>query len=63
MTGFGRMRHLGVDIDVKMALRTLEYLDSWIDKEYREIIRHPGYQKRTNINPTYAMYLYGRSFS
>lgn len=62
MTGFGRMRHLGVDIDVKMALRTLEYLDSWIDKEYREIIRHPGYQKRTNINPTYAMYLYGRSF-
>ncbi len=62
MTGFGRMRHLGVDVDVKLALRSLEYLDAWIDREYREIIRHPGYQKRTNINPTYALYLYGRSF-
>ncbi|MDD3147657.1 MAG: MG2 domain-containing protein, partial [Candidatus Riflebacteria bacterium] len=62
MTGFGRMRHLGVDVDVKPALRSLEYLDAWIDREYREIIKHHGYQKRTNINPTYALYLYGRSF-
>ncbi|HNX77494.1 MAG TPA: alpha-2-macroglobulin family protein, partial [Candidatus Rifleibacterium sp.] len=62
MSGFGRMRHLGVDIDVKMALRSLEYLDAWIDREYREIIKHPGYEKRTNINSTYALFLYGRSF-
>lgn len=62
MTGFGRMRHLGVDVDVKMALNSLNYLDRWIDQEYRNIIKYPGYQKRTNINPTYALYLYGRSF-
>ena len=62
MTGFGRMRHLGVDIDVKLALNSLNYLDNWIDAEYREIIKHPEYKKHTNINPTYALYLYGRSF-
>ncbi len=62
MTGYGRMRHLGVDIDVGIALRSLEYLDAWIDREYREILRRPNYQKATNINPTYALYLYGRSF-
>ncbi len=62
MTGFGRMRHLGVDVNVDMALKSLNYLDNWIDECYREIIRHPGYQKHCNINPTYALYLYGRSF-
>ena len=62
MTGFARMRHLGVDVNVAMALKSLNYLDAWIDKYYREILRIPGYQKRVNINPTVAMYLYGRSF-
>ncbi len=62
MTGFGRMRHLGVDIDVSMALKSLNHLDNWIDEYYREIIRHSGYASRVNINPTVALYLYGRSF-
>lgn len=62
MTGFGRMRNLGVDINVDMALKSLNYLDEWITEVYQEIIKHPGYQKRCNISPTTALYLYGRSF-
>lgn len=62
MTGFGRMRHLGVDVNVDMALKSLNYLDNWVVEVYQEIIKYPGYQKRCNINPTMAMYLYGRSF-
>ncbi|PKL39468.1 MAG: hypothetical protein CVV41_20745 [Candidatus Riflebacteria bacterium HGW-Riflebacteria-1] len=62
MTGYGRMRHLGVDVDVNIALKSLNHLDNWINEVYREIIRHPGYEKRTNISPITALYLYGRSF-
>jgi hypothetical protein len=62
MTGYGRMRNLGVDIDVKMAIKSLDYLDKWIVEVYNEIIRHPGYQKHINISPITALYLYGRSF-
>jgi uncharacterized protein YfaS (alpha-2-macroglobulin family) len=62
MTGFGRMRHLGVDINVDMALKSLNYLDHWIIKVYEDVKRIPGYEKRCNINPTIALYLYGRSF-
>lgn len=62
MTGFGRMRHLGVDIDVKLALNSLTHLDSWIDEVYRQIIKYPGYEKNTNISSITALYLYGRSF-
>ncbi|MBU1108744.1 MAG: hypothetical protein KKB51_18860 [Candidatus Riflebacteria bacterium] len=62
MTGYGRMRHLGVDVDVKIALKSLNHLDKWIDEVYREIIRHPDYKNRTNISPITALYLYGRSF-
>ncbi|GAB4273473.1 MAG: alpha-2-macroglobulin family protein [Candidatus Rifleibacteriota bacterium] len=62
MTGFGRMRHLGVDVNVDMALKSLNYLDRWIVEVYQDILRVPDYEKRCNISPTVALYLYGRSF-
>lgn len=62
MTGYGRMRHLGVDVNVDIALKSLNHLDNWINEIYLEIIRHPGYKDRTNISPITALYLYGRSF-
>lgn len=62
MTGYGRMRHLGVDVDVKLALNSLNHLDNWIDEVYREIIKYSGYKQNTNISPITALYLYGRSF-
>ena len=37
-TGYGRLRHLGVKLDIAPAVKSLERLDGWIDQIYREII-------------------------
>lgn len=60
-TGFGRLRHLGAEIDPACALKALGRLDSWIDKTYREILAH-GDKDANHLNSTIALYLYGRSF-
>lgn len=61
VTGFGRLRHLGVDIDISPALQALTELDRWIDEHYREIERR-GNLEHNHLSPTVCMYLYGRSF-
>jgi uncharacterized protein YfaS (alpha-2-macroglobulin family) len=60
-TGFGRLRHLGVDVDVAPAIKALGALDAWMDKRYREIRRQPN---PDDYVPGHldAIYLYGRSF-
>lgn len=58
MCGFGRLRNLGVDIDIDIALKTLEFLDEWIDDVYRAILDRGRYV----LSPTMAMYLYARTF-
>jgi len=61
VTGFGRLRHLGVEIDVAPAIKALAGLDAWMEKSYRDILRQPhpeGYVP----DYTDALYLYGRSF-
>ncbi len=60
-TGFGRLRHLGVDIDVAPAVKSLTRLDTWMDERYREIVRQ-GRLEDSHLGPTIALYLYGRSF-
>lgn len=60
-TGFGRMRHLGVDIDVASAVKALGSLDNWIDERYQWILKH-GDKDKNHLSPTIAFYLYGRSF-
>ena len=60
-TGFGRLRHLGVDLDVSMALNALNRMDGWVDEQYRWILRH-GNKDKNNLSHTIAYYLYGRSF-
>ncbi len=60
-TGFGRLRHLGVDLPVAPALRALNHLDAWIAEVHRRSLE--GGQKDANhLTPTIALYLYGRSF-
>ena len=62
-TGFGRLRHLGVDLDVTSAIQSLTRLDAWIDETYREILKHDAKDKDKNhLSSTIALYLYGRSF-
>jgi hypothetical protein len=60
-TGFGRLRHLGVDLNVDPAIRSLNRLDGWMDEHYRDILKgaHP---EDYVPSATDALYLYGRSF-
>jgi uncharacterized protein YfaS (alpha-2-macroglobulin family) len=60
-TGFGRLRHLGVKLDVAPAVKSLARLDGWIDQMYREILKN-GRKDENHLNSTIALYLYGRSF-
>ena len=60
-TGFGRLRHLGVKIDTTPAMKAIAPLDAWIERTYREILKH-GKKDDNHLSPTIALYLYGRSF-
>ena len=61
MTGYGRLQHMNVDVDISPAMRSLDYLDAEINRIYREILKdsHPEWN---HLSSTIAMYLYGRSF-
>ena len=54
------MRHLGVDVDVSSAVRSLERLDNWVTKIYNDI--KPANRDHSHLSTTIALYLYGRSF-
>jgi uncharacterized protein YfaS (alpha-2-macroglobulin family) len=60
-TGFGRMRHLGVDIPVGAALKSLRRLDNWMTTRYEKIQERPNPEDYVPT-ATDALYLYGRSF-
>jgi hypothetical protein len=60
-TGFGRLRHLGVDIDVGPAIKSLQRLDAWMTDRYREIRKQPNSDDYTPGHLE-VIYLYGRSF-
>ncbi|MBF0501554.1 MAG: hypothetical protein HQM09_15555 [Candidatus Riflebacteria bacterium] len=60
-TGFGRLRHLGVDIDTSAAFRALDHLDSQLNERYQQIL-HYGDKNANNLSADIALYFYGRSF-
>lgn len=60
-TGFGRLRHLGVNINATSAIRSLKRLDAWMTEEYEHIQTLPKPDLYVP-SPTDALYLYGRSF-
>ncbi|MCP5520123.1 MAG: carboxypeptidase regulatory-like domain-containing protein [Verrucomicrobiales bacterium] len=61
VTGFGRLRHLGADIDMSLATKALASLDEWLKETY-ERIRYDKHLDRNNLSPRIALQLYGRSF-
>jgi hypothetical protein len=61
VTGFGRLRHLGVEVDVACAVKALARLDNWMDEHYRRILTWPDPEKYVPSSID-ALYLYGRSF-
>ncbi|MCX8109139.1 MAG: alpha-2-macroglobulin family protein, partial [Verrucomicrobiae bacterium] len=60
-SGFGRLRHLGLDIDVSPASRAIQRMDSWITGVYNEIIRQKT-EQQDHLTPLVALYLYSRTF-
>ena len=54
------MRHLGVDLDVSAAVKSLKHLDDWATKRYNDI--KPEDRDKNHLSSTIALYLYGRSF-
>ena len=60
-TGFGRLRHLGADINAAPAIRSLLRLDAWMTEEYERIQTWPKPDEYVPSSMD-ALYLYGRSF-
>jgi len=61
MTGFGRLRHLDVEVDLQPALKSIAALDAWMDQRYRRILRQKNPEEYVPSGLD-ALYLYGRSF-
>ncbi|MGV3486216.1 MAG: alpha-2-macroglobulin family protein [Planctomycetaceae bacterium] len=59
-TGFGRLRHLGVNLDTTAALKSLARLDQWMTKSYQDIA--VDQRDKNQLSTTIALYLYARSF-
>ena len=63
MTGYGRLRNLGVDIDLLIALRCADFLDNRINVIFDKIrALDKDYKDNKHIDSFIAFYLYGRSF-
>lgn len=60
-TGFGRLRHLNVDVDAAPAIQSLSRLDGWITKTWQRLKADDDLD-RNNLSSTICLYLYGRSF-
>ncbi len=58
VTGFGRLRHVGADLDVSSAKKALQALDAWMGERHDRILPKESYVP----SPTDALYLYARSF-
>lgn len=62
VTGFGRMRQLGVQTDLAPAIKALARLDAWMHERYDDIRLHSKDPEGNHLSSTIALYLYGRSF-
>ncbi len=59
--GFGRLRHLGLQVPDPVPVRALAGLDAWMQQRW-ERLRDEGHLDRMNLDPTVALYLYTRAF-
>lgn len=62
VTGFGHLRQLGVEIDLKPVILALPGLDAWMNQRYQEGIKKDGWEAAYVPSPLDALYLYCRSF-
>ena len=58
VTGIGRLRHLGVELEIAAGPKAIKWLDGWLLRRYRTLTD----RSKVNLSPRIALYLYGRSF-
>ena len=60
-TGFGRLRKMGVEVDMQSAFNALDRLDWWITQRYQRL-KEDNLLAGENVSSVVAFYLYGRTF-
>lgn len=61
VSGFGRLRHLGVPVNPQPAIHALDRLDGWVARLHADILKG-GRPSENHLGSTIALYLYARSF-
>ncbi len=61
VTGFARLQHLGVEVDMSLAHKALPALDRWMQNRYDHIVRAKRLAKNY-LSPILALYLYSRTY-
>lgn len=62
LCGYGRLKHLEVDVDLAPARKALGYVDGWVRRTYDHIMTHSKHPEENHLSSTVALYLYTRSF-
>jgi len=66
VAGFGRLQHLGAEVDTSLAEKALTWLDAWLEREHQAARQADRARKDgkpgDHLTPASALYLYGRSF-
>ncbi|MBX3745941.1 MAG: hypothetical protein KF833_11600 [Verrucomicrobiae bacterium] len=61
VAGFGRLRHLGIELPPDLALAAIPALDDAMHQRWRRL-RDQNQLERPNLDPQVALYLYARAF-
>ncbi|HMO12836.1 MAG TPA: alpha-2-macroglobulin family protein [Pirellulaceae bacterium] len=62
ITGFGRLKHMGVISDDSLAINALSRIDGWLNERYQNLLKSKRNLEEFNLDATICLYLYGRSF-
>ena len=57
-TGMGRLRHLGIELEMAAGLKAVKWLDGWLLRRYGKLKD----KSKMHLSPRIALYLYGRTF-
>ena len=58
VNGMGRLRHLGVELEMAAGLKAVKWLDAWLLRHYQKLTD----KSKVHLSPRIALYLYGRTF-
>lgn len=61
VSGFGRLRDLGIEVPLDLPLRALARLDAWMQERHHDLAERKLLDRR-NIDASLCLYFYARSF-